>query len=56
MILQFLLPKIAPLNFGADDEDLSSKTNAELKHMLDEKGVVYPSNAKKMELIELLGG
>lgn len=55
MISLFQLPKIAPKSFGAD-VDLSEKTNAELKKMLDKKGIEYKSNATKPELIELLGG
>ncbi|WP_438723685.1 HeH/LEM domain-containing protein [Enterococcus sp. DIV1420a] len=35
--------------------DYSSLTIAELKALLGERGVTYPSNAKKQELIDLLG-
>lgn len=36
--------------------DYSSLTVPELKEALDEQGIEYPKNAKKNELLELLGG
>ncbi|MFR0703089.1 HeH/LEM domain-containing protein [Enterococcus sp.] len=35
--------------------DYSSLTVPELKALLDERGIAYPSNAKKQDLIDLLG-
>src|SRR5690625_2509169 len=39
-----------------DEESLEGKTNAELKELLDEKGIEYKSNDTKDELLALLGG
>lgn len=36
--------------------DYGSMTVVELKALLDEQGIYYPSNAKKSELINLLEG
>ncbi|MFR3687289.1 MAG: HeH/LEM domain-containing protein [Enterococcus sp.] len=36
--------------------DYSSLTVPELKALLDERGVTYPSNALKADLVELLEG
>ncbi|WP_438766761.1 HeH/LEM domain-containing protein [Enterococcus sp. AZ102] len=36
--------------------DYSNLTVVELKALLDELGIDYPSNAKKQELIDLLEG
>ena len=49
--------------FSAEDyqsesefNDLGDLTNAELKELLDKKGIEYKANATKAELIALLGG
>lgn len=36
--------------------ELDGLKNKELKAMCDEKGIEYPANTTKAELIELLGG
>ena len=41
---------------GTESNKLVDLTNAELKELLDEKGIEYKANATKPELIALLGG
>lgn len=41
---------------GTESNELDDLTNAELKELLDEKGIEYKANATKPELIALLGG
>lgn len=38
----------------AEPIDYSQYTVVELKQMLDDQGISYPSNAKKQDLIDLL--
>lgn len=38
----------------AEPIDYSQYTVVELKQMLDDRGISYPSNAKKQDLIDLL--
>ena len=53
-----LLDEMGIIGVGVNEElakiDYSVKTNAELKNLLDEKGIEYEVNAVKKDLIALL--